>query len=64
MKHHRNYEENEVVKQLNKKQDCRVVGRHIELLTKGIGDIGIRTKGKIDFLVNFCGYTKYHVAKF
>lgn len=56
----RNYQENEVVNDLAKKQDV-----YLDFQTKTVnvdttqsqkGDIGIRTKGKISFLTKYCGW--------
>lgn len=66
------YVEWRVVDQLNKKHDLRVKGKQImELMnnpgkggTPSKGDVGIKSKGKIDFLVNYCNYTHFFVPKF
>lgn len=55
------YSEYEVLKSLNKKK-CLVVNnntRNIRITSRENEptDIGIRTKGKIDYLKNYCGYT-------
>ena len=56
----RNYQENEVVNDLAKKQDI-----HLDFQTKTVnvnstetqkGDIGIRSRGKISFLTKYCGW--------
>lgn len=59
----RNYVEHEVVRQLNKKSDITIVGKQIKELSKGKGDVGIRSRGKIDFLVKYCGYVHFFVSK-
>ena len=65
MKTHRNYVEHEVVNQLKKKNDLRIVNKTIKILNQnGKGDIGIRSKGKIDFLTKYCGYQKLFVSSF
>jgi len=65
MKTHRNYVEHEVVNQLKKKNDLRIVNKTIKILNQnGKGDIGIRSKGKIDFLTKYCGYQKSFVSSF
>lgn len=61
----KNYSEYEVVKALNKKNDCYVsthFKRIYELNEEGKGDIGIKSKGKMSFLKNYCGYLKIQVS--
>lgn len=68
----RNYNESTVVDDLNKKSDLRVRnGQIMELKTNPTkggtpsrGDVGIKAKGKIDFLCNFKGYVHFYVDKF
>jgi len=64
----RNYDEFNVVGTLNKKHDCRVSGanKKIEILKEpnGKGDIGNKSKGKIDFLSKYCGYQVVFVTSF
>lgn len=62
----RNYSEYEVVDQLNKKADIRITGSTIQILygNASKGDVGIKSKGKIDFLIHYCGYRKTYVKKF
>lgn len=60
----KNYEESKVVEQLNRKADLRVVGKQIQHLKDGKGDVGNGTKGKIDFLTKYCGYTYFYVSSF
>lgn len=64
----RNYEETSVVHALNQKHDCRVSGanKKIEILKEpnGKGDIGNKSKGKIDFLSKYCGYQVIFVTSF
>lgn len=52
------YNELVVVDQLRKKHDIRFHGNTILVLRgrEAKCDLGIKTKGKIDFLVNFAGY--------
>lgn len=58
------YVEDTVVRDLNKKSDLRIMGKQIQELRQGKGDVGNGTKGKIDFLVKFCGYTHFYVKDF
>lgn len=68
----KDYLENEVVTQLKKKSDLRIIGKQIQELmrdppeggTLSKGDVGIGSRGKIDFLVKYCGYAHFHVVKF
>lgn len=60
----KNYVEHEVVYQLNKKADIRIVGKQIQELKDGKGDVGNGSKGKIDFLVKYCAYVHTFVSKF
>lgn len=60
----RNYTEHEVVNALKKKQDLRIIGKQVQELINGRGDVGIRSRGKIDFLVHYCGYIHFFVADF
>ena len=57
----RNYDEGEVVRSLNKKNDIRINQGQKEIVeTRGPSasrDVGIKSRGKISFLVNYCGYT-------
>jgi hypothetical protein len=63
---HREYSEDEVVRILSKKSDARVdtSRKVITIICEGNksyrGDLGNGSKGKIDFLTKFCGYTAYH----
>jgi hypothetical protein len=60
------YAEHLVVEQLGKKHDLRVVGNTIqELLPPASkGDIGKKSRGKIDFLKKFKGYRFTYVDSF
>lgn len=59
---HKGYNELDVLRDLHKKHDLRVFleTRQIVMLygSSVRGDIGIKTKGKIDFLINYQGYKK------
>ncbi len=63
-----NYDEQTVVAQLNKKADIQIDSDSsaIQIIKEphGRGDIGIKSKGKIDFLTNHCGYWLELVTKF
>ena len=52
------YDESTVVSQLQQKHDIRIQGNNIFCLrgSEAKCDVGIKSRGKIDFLVNFCGY--------
>lgn len=66
MKNSKEYKEHEVVAKLQQKHDINIKGTTIELL-KGSGaknDVGNGSKGKIDFLTNYCGYHVSSVTKF
>ena len=55
------YDEKSVVTHLNRFTNVSVMGKTITIPTAGVG---IHTAGKIDFLVNHCGYVclkKNHV---
>lgn len=58
------YSEEGVLNDFKKKHDLRVYGKQIHQLTDGKGDVGIRTKGKIDFLVKYHGYAHFFVEEF
>lgn len=62
----RNYVEHEVVAQLKKKHDIQISNGVISILTGNAAknDIGIRSKGKIDFLRKYCKYAVATVRKF
>lgn len=62
----RNYQENEVIKSLNEKNDLFVnQGQKLifTLVESPKGDIGIKTKGKISYLVNYLGYWRTYVSQ-
>lgn len=48
------YDERSVTNHLNRFTNASVVGRTIIIPRSGVG---IHTAGKVDFLVNHCGYT-------
>ena len=58
------YTEDGVLNDLRKKADLRVVGMQIQEIKDGKGDVGNGTRGKIDFLTKFCGYTHFYVKDF
>ena len=61
------YSEHEIVNHLSRKNDLRIgQNRDIQLLygDSAKGDIGIRTRGKLDFLINHCGYHAREVKKY
>lgn len=66
----RKHQLDEVLRSLGKKQDCKINGSSI-LVLNGKGkkhkknhDLGNGSWGRIDYLVNYCGYTKYFVSEF
>lgn len=62
----KNYNEQEVVDFLNRKGDVSIRGNNV-LVLRGTGaknDIGNKSKGKIDFLVNHLGYKLEFTTKF
>lgn len=60
------YNELDVIKDLEKKHDIRVQGHNIWCLRgeKAKCDVGIKSKGKIDFLVTYCSYFFSFISKF
>lgn len=52
------YNETDTVRQLSKKTDISIEGKRIILNTgkNRKDDVGIKSRGKIDFLTNYCGY--------
>lgn len=68
----RNYDEDTVISQLQKKADIQIRGNQITELkrfpgpkgTMGKGDVGIKSKGKIDFLTRYKNYVHFYVDKF
>ena len=49
----KNYDERSVANHLNRFTNVSVVGKSVTIPRSGIG---IHTAGKVDFLVNHCGY--------
>lgn len=60
----KNYNEQQVVTQLMRKADILIKGRQILELRNGKGDVGNGSRGKIDFLVRYRGYTYSQVSRF
>lgn len=62
----RNYVEHEVVASLKKKHDIQISNKNVMVLvgSNAKNDIGIMSKGKIDFLQKYCGYSVITVRKF
>lgn len=64
----RYYNESEVVSSLNKKHDIMIPleSKEVRVLTgkSASNDLGIKAKGKIDFLHYFCGYIVLFVTSF
>lgn len=59
------YTEETVLVSLRRKADIRIVGKQIqELSDHGKGDVGNGTRGKIDFLIKYHGYTHFFVREF
>lgn len=64
----RNYQEETVVNQLNQKSDI-LIPRDRKMIymlfgSSAKGDVGIKSKGKIDFLHMYCGYVTSWVSSF
>lgn len=62
----KNYVEHQVVAILSKKHDLRIIGNVIQELLPPASksDVGIRSRGKIDFLKKYCGYRFKYVKDF
>ena len=64
----RHYNESEVINALSKKHDVFIPAESKEVrVLKGhsaSNDIGIKSKGKIDFLLHYCGYILVFVTTF
>jgi len=60
------FEVEKVLYELRKKSDIRVNGFQIQELKreKSKGDVGIKTKGKIDFLCKYHNFTHIFVSEF
>ena len=58
--------ESEVVVSLNEKHDIKIIGGSIYCLygERAKCDIGNKSKGKIDFLTEYCGYRLLWVDEF
>ncbi len=63
-KKNKGYTEEGVIASLRKKSDVRILGKQIQQLREGKGDIGNGSRGKIDFLVKYCGYAHFYVKEF
>jgi hypothetical protein len=63
-KKNKGYTENGVLDDLKRKADLRVSGKYVYQLRDGKGDVGNGTKGKIHFLVKYCGYIHLMVNEF
>lgn len=68
MSKHRNYNEETVVSQLNQKSDILIPrdSKRIYILfgNQARGDVGIKSRGKIDFLHKYHGYITLWVTSF
>ena len=62
----KNHTEGSAVLALKDKNDIQIVGHEIQILTGKAqkGDLGIKSKGKIDFLTKNHGYVVVLVDKF
>lgn len=62
----KSYDELTVVKQLSRKHDLQITNRQIRELSGNMakGDVGIHSRGKIDYLTNYCGYVHFFVPRF
>lgn len=65
----RKHNEDEVLYRLRKKHDVRITqNKEILVLSQfaknKLNDLGNGSWGKIDFLVNYCGYRQYFVKDF
>lgn len=73
------HDESAVLLSLRKKSDIKVTGTLVQVLKKEVwsdklndmtpnpswrGDVGNGTWGKIDYLVNHCGYSRIMVGRF
>ena len=56
------YDETQCVRDLNKKRDCRISGRLIEV-SKDNGDVGKKSWAKIDYLCKVHNY-RYMITSF
>lgn len=58
----RKYDETQCVRDLNRKHDCRISGKLIEV-SKDNGDVGKKSWAKIDYLCKVHGY-RYMITSF
>lgn len=53
---------------LSRKNDIKIDGDHLQILSDEnkfkVHDLGNKSWGRIDFLVNYCGYSNYFVEEF
>lgn len=67
-KAHKKYDEYIISRQLNQKADIKVNTTLKKILIlvgkEAKGDLGIHSRGKIDFLINFRDYKREYVDKF
>jgi len=68
MAKHKNYSEEAVVSQLNQKSDILIPKDTKKILmlfgSQSRGDVGIKSRGKIDFLHKYHGYVRLWVTSF
>lgn len=66
MKANKKYNAYEVVASLSRKADLQIKNGLIQQLVggKSRGDVGIKSRGKIDFLTKYCGYRHIQVGSF
>jgi endo-1,4-beta-mannosidase len=66
----KHYKEDEVLRSLSKKHDVKIDGYTIYVLNGKSKrqpmshDLGNGSWGKIDYLVNYCGYSQYYINEF
>jgi hypothetical protein len=62
----RKYAVDEVIRSLNNKHDCRIMGNRIEVLTgrNATNDLGNGSWGRIDFLTHYYGFYQCFVKEF
>ena len=58
----RKYDETQCIRDLNRKHDCRISGKLIEV-SKDNGDVGKKSWAKIDYLCKVHGY-RYMITSF
>ena len=61
----KNYQIDEVLRALSKKKDVRIDNKQIFVIVgdNAQNDLGNGSQGKIDYLVNYCGYSKIRVTE-